>query len=347
MLTGFWAGLITTIICFGGAATIICCNKYIKKVTNCYFFWVAIAVACLIYFITCRFSISWKAYADALATGTITVNGTVFEFSGSTYEGAQIISRALLFDFCPFFGMLTPILLIVDPSRKAARSVAPILLLGTLFTCTFGFLTESKMSLDPYWWFHGEAGWELYVGLHLVNLWLAVGILCNTPKFEFEGYLIMLGCVAFYIAYILILKTVTGCELATSGLSYRDWIINKGLDEQMHNGTYYPITKIFGGNPYVAMGLTWPTEIFLFSGIVALWDKVFKKHKWHAYGNVRNEKQVWIYGFKKAYYVKQWWFWYDYNKFKEPNRIPWEPLKKVSLFWSSPKKYKDVQKKKI
>ncbi|MCQ3915527.1 MAG: hypothetical protein MJ195_02085 [Mycoplasmoidaceae bacterium] len=53
-------------------------------------------------------------------------------------------------------------------------------------------------------------------------MWLAVLVLCNTPKFEFEGYLIMLGCVALYIIYIIIVKTATKCELATSGLSVRD-----------------------------------------------------------------------------------------------------------------------------
>ncbi|MCQ3915528.1 MAG: hypothetical protein MJ195_02090 [Mycoplasmoidaceae bacterium] len=46
--------------------------------------------------------------------------------------------------------MLTPILLIVDPSRKAARSVAPILLLGTIFTCTAGFLTYDEMTFEPF-----------------------------------------------------------------------------------------------------------------------------------------------------------------------------------------------------
>lgn len=335
MITGFWAGFITLLICFAGASAIIVCNRWIKKVTNCYFFWLGLALAILAYFISCRFAISWKAYGDAASSGFITVGAETFKFSGSTYEGAQIISRAFLFDFCPFFGLLTPILLIVDPSRKAARSVAPILLLGTLFTCTFGFLTESTMSLDPYFFFHGGPGWELYVGLHMVNMWLAILILCNTPKFEFEGYLIMLGCVVLYVCYILIAKTALGCELATSGLSYRDWIINKGLDGIDHNGTYYPITKILGGNPKVAMGLTWPTEIAAFSGLVALWDKVFKRYKWHKFGNARNKKMVVLPTGQK---VKQWWYWYDSNKFIEPYRIPWEPLKKVSLFWSGRKK---------
>lgn len=321
-LTGLPAGIITTLICFAGSAAIIVCNKWIKKVTNCYFFWLGIAIAILTYFITCRFSISWKSFADAASSGVITVNGQTFDFSGSTYEGAQIISRAFLFDFCPFFGFLTPILLIVDPSRKAARSVAPILLLGTIFTCTAGFLTYNEMSLDPYFFFLGGPGWELYVTLHMVNMWLAVGILCNTPKFEFEGYLIMLGCVVLYVSYILIAKTALGCEIATSGLSYRDWWHTVGLDGKDHPGTYYPITKILGGNPAVAMGLTWPTEIAAFSGIVALWDKGFKHFDWHKYGNARGKK---------------WYFWYDFNKFIEPKRIPWKPLNKVSVYWSGKK----------
>ncbi|XQP54972.1 MAG: DUF5378 family protein [Mycoplasmoidaceae bacterium] len=327
MLTGFPAGLITTLICFAGAAAIIVCNRFIKKVTNCYFFWLAIAIGILAYFISCRFAISWKNFGDWLASGK--------NPPGSEYSGAQIISRALLFDFCPFFGFLTPILLIVDPSRKAARSVAPILLLGTIFTCTAGFLTEPRMSMDPYWFFHGTEGWELYVGLHLVNMWLAVSILCNTPKFEFEGYLIMLGCVFLYIVYILVAKTITGCELATSGLSYRDWVMNYEAGVE-HPGTYYPITKLLGGNPKVAMGLTWPTELAAFSGIVALWDRGFKKFKWHAFANAKNNKIVTLPTGQKT---KQWWFWYDSNKFVEPHRIPWAPLKKVSIFWSKPAKF--------
>lgn len=336
-LTGFPAGLITTLICFAGAAAIIVCNRWMKKVTNCYFFWLGLSIAILAYFISCRFAISWNNLAQAIKEGGWP--------DGSTYSGAQLISRAFLMDFCPFFGMLTPILLIVDPSRKAARSVAPILLLGTIFTCTAGFLTYSEMSMEPYWWWHGPAGWELYVGLHMFNMWLAVLVLCNTPKFEFEGYLIMLGCVALYIVYIIIVKYATGCELATSGLSVRDWVMNyEGGVE--HPGTYYPITKIFASifgydkdsdiAPKVAMGITWPLELLLFSGIVALWDKAFKHFKWHQFGNARNKKMVVLPTGQK---VKQWWYWYDCNKFVEPYRIPWKPLNTVSKFWSSPKKY--------
>jgi len=293
-LTGPAAGIILMLIIVAGVAIEFVIHPYVKKVTNTYWWWLGVAILVLIYYISCRFSVAWRELSEFIAK-----NGHWPD--GNDYNEANLISRAFMFDFCPFFGLLCPILLICDPTRKLASFTYPILMMGCSFTIFVGFPTCDIISLDPSFVFVGPSGWQLYVGLHAINMWLAFGIMLNTPKLEWRGYIGVMGFVAGFIAYVLIGKFSTHCYWHTSGLSMNDW--SKVVDPvtgEVYKGTYYTLTQILGGNKYLAMGLAWPLELCLFGSLGPILDHTVKNVNRFKYGNV---------------YSKKWWAWYDHHRF--------------------------------
>jgi hypothetical protein len=57
------------------------------------------------------------------------------------YSDGIVVSRGLLLDLCPFCAIALPTLMIIDPSRKTLRIIAPFAIFGGLITLFGGIST--------------------------------------------------------------------------------------------------------------------------------------------------------------------------------------------------------------
>lgn len=277
-LAGFGLSMIVLTIVAGQ----VIAHKWIKKVTNSYFFWMVIGAVVTAYLIAFRFRFAWH---DLAVAGPLDL---------TDYYDAFIFSKALLLDICPFCGLMLPITLMLDPTRYSCRALAPLALIGGLFT----ILCDIPTSSDPEWTFKyiflGIGDNHCYFMMHALNLILAVGVLLNTPKYGWKGYLIAVGMAGLFYSYVGIMIGATGIRYFVSGLSIWDWI----------DGEYSQVAQVLHCSPTVAACVGLPGMFVITSGLLALNDYVFKS--W-----------IWTYGNGKG---KNWHNWYNYNKF-DLNRI--------------------------
>lgn len=271
----------------------IVCNRFIKKVTNTYWFWLAISVFLFVWYITFRFTFQWKELANHWSEGTETLIGSVR------------YAKGFLLELCPFFCLMTPVALIADPSRKAAQLFAPLSFLTAFIVVIAFFWSNVKPELNIETFFIGaDAGlnWKLYEFIHMSNVFLSMGIMLNTPKYGWKGGLAIVGVLGIFLMYVGICMAVTGCHFHVTGLSIDDWILHTEIDPETglgYKGDFYLITKLFGNNPTLAMCIFFPICGLLFAGFIFLMDKL-KTTKWFKYGNAKS---------------KCWWQHYNYEKF--------------------------------
>lgn len=283
-LDGFWLVLITILI----VIVMFITNRYklVKKIKNYHFYWVIIGVFCLAWLLTFRFIPSWKLYIDYANSGSP---------DPGTYGNSNIISRAWLLDACPFAGLTICVLIIIDPSRKLARSFAPIALVGGIITIG-SMLADVSTKLSIEYIFFGDKGNECYFFLHFVQIVIPIGIMLNTPRGGWKAWVLCLLMAIIYYSYVAIIKTITGADWFVSGLSLNDW----------KSGEYYAVHEIFSFIPINAMPFVGiPSLYILASGFMALKDYVFDKGK-YKYGNAFSGK---------------WYYWYDIDKFVKQNIV--------------------------
>lgn len=275
-------GLVLTLLTLVFVVAQIVSHRWIKKVTNCYLFWVIIGAFWFIWLCVFRFGPDWTRHADA----TITNPGG--------YEDSIIISKAFLLDVCPFAGLAMCFSLMVDPSRKAARALSPIALIGGLITvASLAFDETNNARLTAQFIFIGDPendGMKCYFILHFLQVVLSVGVMLNTPRNGWKGALATFGTIMGYYCYVAIVMAATGCRWNVSGLNLNDW---------SPDGEYHFVSEIFNipvkACPYIGI----PFLVLVGCGIVALKDYVFDRG-WFAYGNA---------------YSKRWYLWYDYNRY--------------------------------
>lgn len=272
------AGLGLSLIVFTIVAGQIVAHKWIKKVTNSYFFWLAVGAIVTAYLIAFRFRFAWHDLA--------TVD---HELNLKEIDDAYIFSKALLLDICPFCGLLLPITLMLDPTRYSCRALAPLALIGGLFTMLCDMPTSEFPEWSIQYIFLGIEPNHCYFLMHALNLILAVGVMLNSPKFGWKGYLICVGTAILFYSYVGIMMGATGISWYVSGLSLNDWAL----------GEYSKVAQFLNCAPIVAAGVGLPFMFCVTSGLVALNDYVFKKWVW-TYGNATSGK---------------WHQWYDYKKF--------------------------------
>jgi len=200
-----------------------------------------------------------------------------------------------------------PILCMVDPSRKAAKHLAPVsLVAGFITIISFAFDTSLTDVLTARFIFIGISPNPCYFIMHFFQIVLAIGIMLNTPRYTWKGLLVSLGCSALLYTYVGICKSITGARWMVSGLDYNDWMSPEGEYHFVTEILHIPVKAC----PYI--GIPFLNGVGV--GFVALKDFVFNKG-WFKYGNARNNKIVKFDLFNKHIKMKQWWFWYDYNKF--------------------------------
>jgi len=253
-------------------------HKWTKKVRNYYFYWAGIATFMLIWVLIYKFIPNWQRYASRILDPT-------------SYSDCHIISNAFLLDACPASVIIMSILLIVDPTRKAARSFAPIALLGgaMITLIQMPFFDEAEWSLRFI--FMGTSLNPCYFLYHAYNMIISIGVMLNTPKFKLRGYLACVACYGTYYSYVAIVAAITGCQYFVSGLNLNDWT---------SMGQYHIVAEILHCSPQVAMPLGLIALPLVASGFIAINDYAF--HRW-----------IWRYG--NAYSGK-WYRWYDYDKYQ-------------------------------
>ena len=252
--------------------------KY-KQLTNTWFFWIGIGLICLIWLIVFRFSGAWHNLAEDIKN------------NGGSIKGVEdyTISKALFLDACPFCAFYMCILLIVDPTRKGAKLLSPLSIMGGMITIlSFAFDSDIKFTFHNIFINSGGPN-NCYVIMHIIQVLLAVAVLVNTPKYTWKGFLMAIGVTGLFYIYVAILMTATGCESYVSGLSIKDWQLG---------GEYWRVADILNCSPTVAACVGLPCMFALGCGLVILKDFVFSKWIW-TYGNA---------------YSGKFWAWYDYNK---------------------------------
>ena len=146
-------GLILTILTAILLVSIVICNKWTRKVTNCYFFWLAIAALSLGWLLANRFVPDWIKYITNKEHDDIT------------------ISRAFLLDACPFSALAMCVSLIVDPSRKMARLFSPLAIIGgsiTIVSLSFDQTIGAEMSAEFI--FYGFYPNKCYYALYSIGI---------------------------------------------------------------------------------------------------------------------------------------------------------------------------------
>lgn len=281
-MTIYPEGLGLSLIVFAIVAAQIVTHKWVRKVTNCYFFWLGVGLLVCGWLIGFRFAEAWQRYA---------IEHTRPNFDPTEYGDAFVLSKAFLLDICPAMGLLLPFSMIVDPTRKSSRAIAPLAFIGGLFIILLDIPTSSEAEFTWEYIFFGVGDNTCYFILHALNLILAVGIMLNTPGYGWKGYLVSVGTAILFYSYVGIMMATTKVSWFVSGLHLNDW---------SPLGEYHQVAEVLGWDPLPTACVGLPFMFCVTSGFIALNDYVFKKG-WWAYGNVRG---------------KHWYCWYNYRKFK-------------------------------
>lgn len=270
------AGIGLVLITLAIVIAMIICNKWIRKVTNTYFFWAAIGAFFFIWMLVFRFVPEWQEYIN------------------TPEKDDLIISRAFLLDACPFFCLATCVSCFADPTRKVARSIAPIALVGGIITIgalPFDASTWGGPSFTAQYIFLGDEINPCYFIMHFIQIVIPVGIMLNSPKNGWKGWVLTLLIAITYYVYVGITAKLTGCQSYVSGLNINDWL---------PSGEYFAVHEIFSFIPIQAMPYIGIPFLYIVASVfTALKDYVFSKGHWR-YGNA---------------YSGKWYAWYNYNKF--------------------------------
>ncbi len=285
MINGFNpAGLCLVLLALGLGGIEVIANKWIKKITNTYWLWLLIGVIYLIYCI----SVCWWRHWSNISVAQIPWGTPLSNADSST------VSLAFMLNICPFANFALCVTLVSDPSRKAARVVAPIALVSSIFVLFVNILPDSKATFSwQYIFFGTEEHPDTHYSGHVINMLISLGVLLNTPKLGWKGTVGAFSYTAGFYAYTATVAYSTGAQCYVSGVNPKDFI----------EGTYKIFDKLFPGHPEASM-------CFFFSGVIVglllaciLIDICKRKH--FAYGDK---------------YSGCWWKWYDYEKttIKEP-----------------------------
>lgn len=261
------------------------CNKWIRKVTNTYWFWLGIGI----FYITYCIAVCWAAYFKHFAQLELPTGRDL------TAAESSIVTNALLLNLCPFLNFALSATLIADPSRKATRALAPFAIIASCFVLFLDIPMSSQTEFTLRYIFIGRpTRVDLYYFGHAMNLFIAIGVLLNTPKFGWKGTVATYSALLGFYIYVIICSRITGATCSVSGLHPNDFTLE---------GNYNIFAKV-GLNPIASMCLYFPFFFASIFGVIVLAD--YCKRGYLAYGDK---------------FSGCWWHWYDYNK--TLNKEPW------------------------
>lgn len=284
MTTPHWAvALILVIISLSAIGVELVIHRYVKKVTSTYWFWLAIALVYLAYILSITCYNYWNQYAHIKLDDL------------TDPEQSKFISRAFMLNLCPLFCFVLPATLIADPTRKAARAVSPLALVGSFFVLFISIPMEQDISLTWRYFFIGSDHYtDLYYAGHLINFLIALGVVLNTPKGGWKGCVSTFGALLLIDTYILIVMAATGATYYVSGLHPHDFSEFGNYKLFWNAGVHNTGLSMFIFQFFI-LAITFATIILL--------DVC--KRGWFKYGDK---------------YSGCWWSWYDSQKItvKEP-----------------------------
>ncbi|MGL4343102.1 MAG: DUF5378 family protein [Metamycoplasmataceae bacterium] len=200
---GFYSSLFTMVVIVG----LFIGNKYIKKITNNYYFYGIISIFFLTYFLAFR----W-------------LNDLSLFIEGQRYSIS--ISKVFLLDMCPFLGVFIPLSLIFDKTKNVAKVVAPFGVVGAGITIFGQISTETLMNNQgnannwvEYLFFN-----KLYFFMHFYILILSILILLNSKTFTIKSVIMSHMYAVLYFTYIIIFIYGWGVDTNATGLVAKDWI---------------------------------------------------------------------------------------------------------------------------
>lgn len=272
------AGFVLTFLTIICVATQIISHRWVKKITNCYFFWLVIGTFWFIWLVVFRFGPDWSRYCNYKI------------IDPGAYQDSIVISKAFLLDACPFAALAICVALMFDPTRKAARAIAPISLLGGCITIfSLAFDSDVGAELTAKFIFIGDSDNKCYFIMHFLMIVLSVGVMLNTPRYGWKGMLLSFMIGVLYYSYVGVVMAISGCAWNVSGLSINDWT----------SGEYHMVSEIFNIPPKICPFVGIPVLFIAGFALAAIKDFVFNKN-YFAYGNA---------------YSGRWFVWYNYHKF--------------------------------
>ena len=178
MSAGISLGLFTILIVLLSIGV----HPFTRKVTNTYWFWLAYGIFVLTMIIVYRWGPDIRDLINYLKAGT--PSPIIGDNLGLMW------SKALMLDMCPMTAVTIHFALIVDPSRKGAKAIAPMAIFGGIITI-FG---QIMAGADPtaewsyQYLFPGIAANRAYFLIHFFNIVSGVLVLLNTTKFSVKTY---------------------------------------------------------------------------------------------------------------------------------------------------------------
>lgn len=305
--------LVVVLITVGIWTGWIISQRWIRKVTNCYWFWLSISVFSIVYMSVVIWGPIWAyAYRNWTELSQAWASGLDCE---SLYN--DLASYMFLTEICHFFTFALPVCLIADPSRRAARAFAPMSALASMMVLLIAMPMQfTDTHLTAEWFFLGvtrtftspviseplvyhDGNWID----HLLNFIIATGVLFNTPRFGKKGMASVYGAIGGLYVYIIIIKFSLGMTQRTAGVSPWDVI----------NGNFSMCGMITGGNAPAAQAVFFAFLIGTLT-ISIFANDFWIKRGWFKYGNVKSGT---------------WWKYWDYEHYIDnSNQKDWGKLGK-------------------
>ncbi len=199
----------------------------------------------LIYFISGRWGFELH---DCISYQFINKNNTYNNSSASI-----LISKAFLLDMCPFLVLTLSLFATNKWTINFAKIIAPIAL-WTSSSTLFLAISINNEPLTIQYVFLGIYPNLLFFMMHYLMMMLALILMMDTKNYKWWWIIIAFLVIFLYIAYIFLIKNITGVNWNLTGLTKNDWIItyhtkviNNGLEIIIykHYGEYYNLGHFF------------------------------------------------------------------------------------------------------
>ena len=242
-------------------------HPFTRKATNTYWFWLAYGIFTLTLIIVYRWGLDIRDLANYLNKGTLSPIGA---------DEGLMWSKALLLDMCPATAVAISIAIVVDPTRKGARAIAPMAIFGGMIT-VFGqiMLGNDGAEWSYEYLFVGFGANRAYFLIHFFNIITGILVLLNTPRFTLNTYCGEYLLNAFYFLYVAIVvyafDGVIYCNV--TGILIYDWT---------SIGEYSVVADTLNCSPEVAMVVGYAACILAVNAIIGLnvaFQRCFEPYK--------------------------------------------------------------------
>ena len=273
MSAGISLGLFTILIMLLAIGV----HPFTRRVTNTYWFWLAYGIFVFVLITVYR----WGP--------------DISDLLNSNKAVGILWSKALLLDMCPMTAVAIHIAVIVDPTRKGAKAIAPMAIFGGMITIFGQVMTGSSEGAEwSYkYLFEGIAPNRAYFLIHFFNLITGVLVLLNTTKFSIKTYSGEYIVNAGYFMYVAICiyasHGVIDCNV--TGLLIKDWDAG---------GEYAMVAQVLNCSPVVAMIVGYTACILAVNAIIGV-QVLVQKAKPYQISNKHNKN--WYKGLNGWYHL--------------------------------------------